>query len=223
MRNHVSKTLGSTGALIYMEIRRCMSLRGGRIIDGSKWIWKTAQELADLFGFNERTVRRHLKRIVELGWLKREKHEAKDYDQTYWYTFGDEDPLTDAKKCPVGAGQVARPKAVNAPASSFVPGKNIQEERHCVPTAEATAELLASRWDGMTFTVPPWTHATRPEFVGVEHGLKLAGFQGRAVSNANPGNSAGVPLANSDLNRAAGQSINRGHSSVSHSGCSPSR
>ena len=36
---YVSTRLGSTGALIYLEIRRCLRLRGGDIIDGIKWIF----------------------------------------------------------------------------------------------------------------------------------------------------------------------------------------
>ena len=80
-------------AEIYKEIRRCLRLRGGTTVDGVKWIWKTAKELGQLFGVNEKTCRRHLKRLVDLGWLVRlqwEKHWGK---RAYFYTLGDQAPL----------------------------------------------------------------------------------------------------------------------------------
>ena len=80
-------------AEIYKEIRRCLRLRGGTTVDGVKWIWKTAKELGKLFGVNEKTCRRHLKRLVDLGWLKRlqwEKHWGK---RAYFYTLGEQAPL----------------------------------------------------------------------------------------------------------------------------------
>ena len=58
------------------------------MIGSTKWIYKTMQELADRFGFSVRDIQRHLKRLVELGWLKREQLEAKQYKRRYWYTFG---------------------------------------------------------------------------------------------------------------------------------------
>ena len=147
MRNHIAKTLGSTGALIYTEIRRCLSLRGGRVIKGAKWIYKTAQELADLFGISERTVRRHLKRIVEFGFLQRFKQDARtDWDQTYWYTWGDEDPFTEAKKCPVQGGHSGRLHADKSSGSStssrrgHTEGGNASPDnkQQNIPNADAT-------------------------------------------------------------------------------------
>ena len=143
MRNHISKTLGPTGALIYTELRRCLSLRGGQMIDGRKWIWKTAMELAELFGISERTVRRHLKRIVELGFLIRKKQKAKqDWDQTYWYAWGEVDPFTEAKTCPVQSGHADRIRAVRPAGSSFVQESTNRIERHNIPGPRETASLL---------------------------------------------------------------------------------
>ena len=143
MQAHISQTLGPTGALIYTELRRCLSLRGGKVVQGTKWIWKTAAELAELFGINERTVRRHLKRIIELGFLKRQKLKAKeDWDQTYWYSWGDTDPFTEAKTCPVQGGHADRIQAVKRPGSSLVQERTTRIEGQNIPNADQTAELL---------------------------------------------------------------------------------
>ena len=96
---HVSTRLGSTGALIYLEIRRCLRLRGGDVINGIKWIFKSAAELAERFGLNERTVRRHLVEQVKQGLWNREKKEAKWGKQVYWYSIGEVDLLF--PPCPI--------------------------------------------------------------------------------------------------------------------------
>ena len=80
-------------AEIYKEIRRCLRLKGGTVVDGVKWIWKTAKELGKLFGVNEKTCRRHLKRLVDLGWLKRLQCEKQWGKRAYFYTLGDQAPL----------------------------------------------------------------------------------------------------------------------------------
>ena len=102
---HVSTRLGSTGALIYLEIRRCLRLRGGDVIDGIKWIFKSATQLAERFGLNERTVRRHLNEQVKQGLWNREKKEAKWGKQVYWYSVGEVDLLSG----PVRSDQAKRP------------------------------------------------------------------------------------------------------------------
>ena len=151
MRNHISKTLGPTGALIYTELRRCLSLRGGQIIEGRKWIWKTVNELAKLFGISERTVRRHLKRIVELGFLIRKKQKAKqDWDQTYWYAWGDTDPFTEAKSCPLQGGHVDRIQKVRSAGSSNNQERTNRIEGQAIPTADQTAALLERIRQGLS-------------------------------------------------------------------------
>ena len=61
--------------------------------DGIKWIWKTSEELADRFGCNEKTIRRHLKGLVEMGWLKREQLQKRWGMRAYHYSLGDDAPL----------------------------------------------------------------------------------------------------------------------------------
>ena len=82
-----------TTAEIYKEIRRCLRLRGGKVINGVKWIWKTANELAELFGINERTVRRHLKKLIDLGWLARQQWDKRWGKRQFYYTLGEKSPL----------------------------------------------------------------------------------------------------------------------------------
>ena len=67
------------------------------------------QELADRFGFSVRDIQRHLKKLCDLGWLKRERKKAeRKQDQTYWYAFGEVDPFTSAP-CPVRERQAGAP------------------------------------------------------------------------------------------------------------------
>ena len=66
----LASEVGCLSAEIYKEIRRCLRLRGGVVVDGVKWIWKTSEELAERLGVNEKTIRRHLKVLVQMGWLK---------------------------------------------------------------------------------------------------------------------------------------------------------
>ena len=61
------------------------------MIDGIKWIFKSAVQLAERFGLNERTVRRHLNEQVKQGLWNREKKEAKWGKQVYWYSVGEVD------------------------------------------------------------------------------------------------------------------------------------
>ena len=90
---HLPHEVGCLSAEIYKEIRRCLHLRGGVMHDGIKWIWKTSEELADRFGCNEKTIRRHLKDLVEMGWLKREQLQKRWGMRAYHYSLGDDAPL----------------------------------------------------------------------------------------------------------------------------------
>ena len=89
----LASEVGCLSAEIYKEIRRCLRLRGGVVVDGVKWIWKTSEELAERLGVNEKTVRRHLKALVQMGWLKREQHQKRWGMRAYHYTLGDHAPL----------------------------------------------------------------------------------------------------------------------------------
>lgn len=89
----LASEVGCLSAEIYKEIRRCLRLRGGVTHDGIKWIWKTSEELAERLGCHEKTVRRHLKALVEMGWLKREQLQKRWGMRAYHYCLGDNAPL----------------------------------------------------------------------------------------------------------------------------------
>jgi hypothetical protein len=84
---------GQGPAALYRYIRHCLGLRGGKVIDGTKCIWKTIEEAAAALGASERSVRRWFLKLVKLGWLKREKHAASSWYQAWFYALGDEAPL----------------------------------------------------------------------------------------------------------------------------------
>ena len=151
------------------------------MINGTKWIYKTMKELSDRFGFSIRDIQRHLKKLCDLGWLKREQLERKQYKRRYWYTYGDTDPFTEAKSCPVRdlpdrarddddrsgsflsskKGHTGRGRQRRGEQSSKQP-----EQPHSIRGADETSDFLRDRYAGMTFCPPPGTHATRPEARG---------------------------------------------------------
>ena len=95
--------VGVRRAAIYNEIRRCLRLRGGSMVDGIKWIYKTCRELAGLLGVCIKTIERDLRVLVEKGWLEREKHDARWGKQHYYYRLGAAAPLSNGSRQPVSA------------------------------------------------------------------------------------------------------------------------
>ena len=64
---------------IFQEIYFLLGLRKGGIIrNGEKWIFKSADDLAQRFNLSERTVRRHISVLVNWAGL-RQKHKAKSH------------------------------------------------------------------------------------------------------------------------------------------------
>lgn len=121
--------VGCLQASIFKEIRRCLRLKGGTVdANGIKWVWRSAVSLADLFGVNEKTIRRHLKALVSLGWLKRDKLQRKWGWQVYHYSLGDNAPL---KGVPDQPGQKARTDAdmVSASINSKTTSQKIHHQR----------------------------------------------------------------------------------------------
>jgi DNA-binding transcriptional MocR family regulator len=103
----LASEVGARRAAIYQEIRRCLRLRGGSVVDGYKWIYKTCRELAELLGCCIKTIERDLRRLVELGWLERERHDARWGKQHYYYRLGPDAPL---KEVSHQAGPVVPPE-----------------------------------------------------------------------------------------------------------------
>ena len=83
--------MGNGPGQLFQEIIYLLGLKKGGIIrDGQKWIWKKQSELAKRFNRDERTIRRHLKALVETGWLKRAKHKVQSHrDHIYFYAIGE--------------------------------------------------------------------------------------------------------------------------------------
>ena len=137
------------------------------MIDGIKWIFKSATQLAERFGLNERTVRRHLNEQVKQGLWNREKKEAKWGKQVYWYSIGEVDLLSG----PVRSDQAKSPhqpdkmsasktrtstfrKTLPGPASGTTEQPSLEERRTWLEPLSAEqleinkkgiAELRASR------------------------------------------------------------------------------
>ncbi len=115
--------VGVRRAAIYNEIRRCLRLRGGSMVDGIKWIYKTCRELAGLLGVCIKTIERDLRVLVEKGWLEREKHDARWGKQHYYYRLGAAAPLSNGSRQPVSAepDKLSASTTSNSTSSSSLP------------------------------------------------------------------------------------------------------
>jgi hypothetical protein len=93
--------LGSSCAAdVFRYLVGCFRLKGGRVYDGVRWIYKVVREIAEATGYCERKVRRALLRLVHEGWITREqkeKHGIKPGDggfrRRYWYAPGPNCPV----------------------------------------------------------------------------------------------------------------------------------
>lgn len=93
--------LGSSCAAdVFRYLVSCFRLRGGRVFDGIRWIYKVVREIAESTGYCERQVRRVLKELVAQGWLIREQKEKHGispgdggFRRRYWYAPGPNCPV----------------------------------------------------------------------------------------------------------------------------------
>lgn len=93
--------LGSSCAAdVFRYLLGCFRLRGGRVFDGIRWIYKVVREIAEATGYCERQVRRALVRLVQEGWIireQKEKHGIKPGDggfrRRFWYAPGPHCPV----------------------------------------------------------------------------------------------------------------------------------
>lgn len=93
--------LGSSCASdVFRYLLACFRLRGGRVFDGVRWIYKLVSEMAEATGYCERQVRRVLKDLVAQGWLVREQLEKHGiapgdggFRRRYWYAPGPNCPV----------------------------------------------------------------------------------------------------------------------------------
>ena len=122
----LASEVGCLSAEIYKEIRRCLRLRGGVMHDGIKWIWKTSEELAERLGCHEKTIRRHLKALVDMGWLQREQLQKRWGKRAYHYCLGDNAPLKPAPVEHLHGMQGHKRAAVSSPAQMPVQTRRLR-------------------------------------------------------------------------------------------------
>lgn len=70
---HCAAEFGCFEYLLLEEIRHCLGLRGGVNHDGHHWVYKSAQELAGIFGRARNTVAKALRHLVAMGALERQQ------------------------------------------------------------------------------------------------------------------------------------------------------
>jgi hypothetical protein len=85
--------------------------RSGRIIDGAVWIYNTIEQWHEQFPFiSERTIRRALRKLENLGFIFSERKEANFWNQRKWYRVNREplEPYISPMRpnCPDGDGQI---------------------------------------------------------------------------------------------------------------------
>jgi DNA-binding MarR family transcriptional regulator len=93
---HLASEVGSLDYLVLQELRRCLDLkRGGVDHEGEHWVYKSAQELADLLGVARNTAAKALRRLAESGLLAREKlgvAVGHITNRAWYYRLGDAAP-----------------------------------------------------------------------------------------------------------------------------------
>lgn len=79
--------LGRTEAEILQQIHYWLE-KSKNIIDGIRWVYNTYQQWQSQFPFlSDRTIRRAIRHLEDLGILKSERHEASRWYQRKWYTI----------------------------------------------------------------------------------------------------------------------------------------
>lgn len=102
----------SCTADVLAYLNRCFRLRGGRVFDGVRWIYKLGREIAEHTGYCERQVRRALAELVERRLILREQKEKHGitpgdggFRRRYWYAPGPDLPalFRGRSQCPAEA------------------------------------------------------------------------------------------------------------------------
>ncbi len=79
--------IGRNEATFLQQTHYWMSVKGGKVIDGTKWFWKTYQQWAQEMCLSVSTVRRVVNHLKQLGLISVERLAAKTYYQANWYTL----------------------------------------------------------------------------------------------------------------------------------------
>ncbi|MHC5779292.1 ArsR family transcriptional regulator, partial [Nostoc sp.] len=86
----LASKVGRSEATVLQQAHYWMNVRGGKIIDGIKWFWKTYQQWAEELSLSVSTIRRAIAKLKTLGLVAIEKLSAKTYYQANWYTVKNE-------------------------------------------------------------------------------------------------------------------------------------
>jgi hypothetical protein len=79
--------LGRTEAELLQQIHYWLG-KSKNVIDGIRWVYNTYQQWQSQFPFlSDRTIRRAIRHLEDLGILKSERHEASHWYQRKWYTI----------------------------------------------------------------------------------------------------------------------------------------
>jgi hypothetical protein len=79
--------IGRNEAIFLQQTHYWMSVKGGKVVDGTKWFWKTYQQWAEEMCLSISTVRRVVSHLKQLGLVSVERLAAKTYYQANWYTL----------------------------------------------------------------------------------------------------------------------------------------
>lgn len=79
--------IGRNEATFLQQTHYWMSVKGGKVIDGTKWFWKTYEQWAQEMCLSISTVRRVVNHLKQLGLISVERLAAKTYYQANWYTL----------------------------------------------------------------------------------------------------------------------------------------
>ena len=93
---HLASEVGSLDYLVFTEIRRCLDLkRGGVNHEGEHWVYKSAQEIADLLGVARNTAAKALRRLADRGLVARQKlgvAVGHITNRAWYYCLGEDTP-----------------------------------------------------------------------------------------------------------------------------------
>ncbi|MBW4599048.1 MAG: ArsR family transcriptional regulator [Calothrix sp. FI2-JRJ7] len=79
--------IGRNEAICLQQIHHWMDVKGGKVIDGVKWFWKTYEQWSQELQLSISTVRRVIGNLKKLGLILVSRLSAKTYYQANWYTL----------------------------------------------------------------------------------------------------------------------------------------
>lgn len=86
----IANRIGRNEAIALQQIHYWLGVAGGKVVDGTKWFWKTYQQWSQELLLSVSTVRRVINKLHRLGLIKISRLAAKTYYQANWYTLNQE-------------------------------------------------------------------------------------------------------------------------------------